>query len=109
MRVLLSISPRMYREVVALAIHRSRPDLYIRVAPPEYAAGELTSFRPHLLVHTDTPSTPEEALVGFPLMLAVPRSDPGGVAGGWVEQIGNACLEDLLRAVDGAAVLAASG
>jgi hypothetical protein len=111
MRVLVSISPRMYREVVALSIHRSRPDLDIRLAPPEYAAGELASFRPHLLIHTDTPSIPREAIVGLPLMLAVPRCAPvdsGTGADGLDERIGNVGLESLLRAVEGATDLIAS-
>ena len=111
MRVLVAISPRMYRETVALCIFRNRSDLDVRMAPPEYAAGELASFRPHLLIHTNALAMPVEALVGFPLMLAVPRSDlmdSGTDVEDQVEWIGEAYLEDLLRAVGSAAVLVSS-
>ncbi len=50
MRVLVTLSPRMYREAVALSIHRNRPGLDVRAAPPEEAEREIDAFRPRLLV-----------------------------------------------------------
>ena len=110
MRVLVSISPRMYREIIALHISRNRPDLHVRLAPPDYAAEELASFRPHLLVHADTASITEEALVGFPLMLAVPRFGPVGSeidTGDRDVRSKNVGLDALMLAVDGATALVA--
>src|SRR5918993_4182046 len=53
-RVLVALSPRMYREAVALSIHRNRPGLVdVKLVPPEAAEAELASFRPHLLIHND--------------------------------------------------------
>jgi hypothetical protein len=47
-RVLVALSPRMYRQAIALLVHRGRPDLVdVRLAPPEAAKAELASFRPH--------------------------------------------------------------
>jgi hypothetical protein len=44
----------MYRQVVALSIHRNRPGLDVRAATPEEAGREIVGFHPHLLVHNDT-------------------------------------------------------
>jgi hypothetical protein len=39
-RVLVTLSPRMYREAVALSIQRNRPGLVdVRLAPPDAAEG----------------------------------------------------------------------
>src|SRR5215207_6711088 len=54
-RVLVTLSPRMYRQAVALSVQRNRPGLVeVRLAPPEAMEAEIASFRPHLLVHEDT-------------------------------------------------------
>jgi len=62
MRVLVTVSPRMYREAIASSLQHTRPDLEVRVARPEDAELELAGFKPHLLVHNDTAPIPEEAL-----------------------------------------------
>ena len=66
MRVLVAVSPRMYREAIALSIQRHRPGLEVRLSPPEGANEELASFRPDLLIHDDTVPIPEEVLEGIP-------------------------------------------
>ena len=53
MRVLVTVSPRLYREAVAFPLQSSRPDIEVRAAPPEDVELELAGFRPHLLVHND--------------------------------------------------------
>ena len=63
-RVLVALSPRMYRQAIALSIHRNRPGLDVRAASQEDAERELETFRPHLLVHNDTAPIPEAALAG---------------------------------------------
>jgi len=50
-RVLITLSPRMYREAIALSVQRGLMDA--RIAPPEDQERELASIRPHLLVHND--------------------------------------------------------
>src|SRR5215216_6096868 len=79
-RVLVTLSPRMYREAVALSVQRNRPALVeVRLAPPEAMEAEITSFRPHLLVHDDTRGgsapIPEAALERAPHRLEVLYSD----------------------------------
>ena len=36
-RVLVALSPRMYRQAMTLSIHRNRPGLDVRAATPEEA------------------------------------------------------------------------
>jgi hypothetical protein len=109
MRVLVTVPPRMYREAIALSVHRDRPHLDVRVAPPEAAAGQIEAFRPHLLVHNDTAPIPEGVLGDVPWRVEVLYSDSMDArvsAEGRVEQIGDMDTGDLLRVVDRAAELA---
>jgi hypothetical protein len=53
-RILITVSPLMYREALAAAVHQHRPDLEVRIAPPEDVEVELGRFSPHLLVRNDT-------------------------------------------------------
>jgi hypothetical protein len=112
-RVLVTLSPRMYRQAVALSIQRGRPGLVeVRIASPEATEGELASFRPHLLVCNDALAaeggslpTPKEV----PHRLEVLYSDGMDAhlsADGRVTELRDASTDDLLRAVDGAASLA---
>ena len=117
-RVLVALSPRMYREAVALSIHRNRPGLVdVKLAPPEAAEAELASFRPHLLIHNDARYAgrsgavpiPEAALEAVPHHLAVLYSDGMDArlsADGRLTELRDASTEDLLRAVDATASLA---
>ena len=54
MRVLVVLTPLMYREAIAHSLCQHRPALEVRIAAPEAAEEELRSFAPHLLVHSDT-------------------------------------------------------
>ena len=108
MRVLVTVSPQLYREAVAASIQRARPGIEVRVAPPEATQGELASFRPHLLVHHDTAPIPQEALEGVPTrveMLYSDSMDARVMADGMVSQMRDMSTEDLLRTVAVAAAL----
>jgi hypothetical protein len=117
-RVLVTLSPRMYREAVALSIQRNRPGLVdVRLAPPDAAEAELASFRPHLLVHNDAHGDfrsgaapiPEAALETVPHRLEVLYSDGMDVrisVDGRLTEVRDASTDDLLGAVDAASSLA---
>ena len=107
-RVLVALSPRMYRQAITLSIHRNRPGLDVRAASPEAAAGEIEAFRPHLLVHDDTAPIPGGALDGVPCRVEVLYSDSMDArvnADGRLERIGDMDVGGLLRVVDRAAAL----
>ena len=108
-RVLVALSPRMYRQAIALSIYRNRPGLDVRAASQEDAERELETFRPHLLVHNDTAHIPEGALAGVPCRVEVLYSDSMDArvsADGRLARIGDMDVEGLLRVVDRAAALA---
>ena len=108
MRVLVTVSPRIYRESIAFSIQRGRPDLEVRAASPEDAELDLAGFRPHLLVHNDTTPVPQEALEGVPCRVEIPYSDSMDArvrAGGTVSRVRDMSTEDLLRTVAVAATV----
>lgn len=108
MRVLVTVSPRIYREAIAFSIQCSRPDLEVRTAPPEDAELELAGFRPHLLVHNDTAPIPQKSLEGVPCRVEMPYSDSMDArvrAGGKASQVRDMSTEDLLRTVAVAATV----
>jgi len=108
MRVLVSVSPRMYREAIALSIQRNRPGLEVRLSPPEAAEEELAAFRPHLLIHDDTAPIPQEVLEGIPTRVEMLYSDSMDArvrADGMVSQMRDMSTEDLLRTMAVAATL----
>ena len=49
-RILITITPRLYRETLALCIHRHSPDFDVLLAPPWPLDGRAKCFRPHVLV-----------------------------------------------------------
>jgi hypothetical protein len=117
-RVLVTLSPRMYRQAVALSVQRNRPGLVdVRIASPEEMEDQLASFRPHLLVHNDPRGDshggavpiPEEALEMVPHRMEVLYSDGMDArlsADGRLTEVRDASTEDLLGAVDAATELA---
>jgi len=102
MRILVTVSPRLYRESVASSVQRAHPYLEVRAAPPEEAELELAGFGPRLLVHNDALPVPKEALEGVPCRVEVPYSDGMDArvsAGGEVSRVRDISTEDLLRTV----------
>jgi hypothetical protein len=63
-RILVTISPRMYREALALRIHRHRPDFDVLLAPPWPLDGRTERFGPHVLVQDADDAGLPPALAG---------------------------------------------
>ena len=53
MRILVTISPLMYRESIALYVHQHSPGSEVLLAPPGSLNGMAEGFSPHLLVRDD--------------------------------------------------------
>lgn len=107
-RILITASPRMYREALALSAHRHRSDLEVRIAPPEEISEEVRSFRPHLLVRNDTDGLDPKVLAGVPCWVEVLYSDSMDVrigVDGRIDEIHDICMEDLLAVIDEATEL----
>jgi hypothetical protein len=113
-RILVTVWPQMYRQVIALAVHARRPLHEVRIAPPQAARAEIARFRPHLIVRTDDDGLAPEALARVPSCVEVLYTD--GMAtrialDGRTDEIPDARLEDLLAAIDeaGGLVVPAGG
>ena len=108
MRVLVTVSPLMYREAIALSLHQHRPDSEVRLAPPEAAEEQVRDFRPRLLVHDDTDGLDQEVLDSVPFWVELCYSDGMDAkigVDGRVEEARDISTERLLRVADEAAAL----
>jgi hypothetical protein len=105
-RILVTVSPLMYREVVALSIHDRRPDYEVLLAPPWPVDGRTGRFGPHVLVHDAGEPAPPRALAEDLLcrvrVRGAARVDATVEAGGAVSEVRDADLEDLFGALEGA-------
>ena len=72
MRVLVAITPQMYRQAIVFAIRCQRPGCEVRVAALEATKRMLTNFRPHLMIRNDSdgPGAAEE-LASVPCRVTV--------------------------------------
>ena len=75
MRVLVALTPLMYREAIAHSLRQHRPHLDLRIAAPETADEDLRSFAPHLLVHNDTDGIERAALESVASWVEIGYSD----------------------------------
>ena len=63
-RVLVTVEPRMYREAIALAVQRDRPDAEVMPVSAVGLDGQVDSFEPHMLVRNDSDEAIPERMLG---------------------------------------------
>jgi hypothetical protein len=63
-RVLVTVEPRMYREAIALAVQRNRPEAEVMLVPDGILDGQVKDFAPHVLVRNDSDRAVPEGLLG---------------------------------------------
>ena len=97
MRILLIITPRLYREVLALSIHRRRPDFEVLLAPPGALDGRAERFEPHVLVQDADDAAPAlaEGVVCRLRILLTERIEATIELDGTATEVQDVCLEDL--------------
>jgi hypothetical protein len=113
LRILLTITPRLYREVLALSIHRRYPDFEVMLAPPWSLNGEAERFEPHVLVQDYEeeglpPAVPDGVLCRIRLLKA-DCIDATIEVDGTSSEVHDACLEDLFGMLDKAESLSQGG
>ncbi len=103
MRVLVVLTPLMYREAIAHSLRQNRPHLEVRIAAPEAAEKQLRSFAPHLLVHNDTDGLDRAAVESVPSWVEVLYSDSMDAwiySGEYLAREENISMDILLGLVD---------
>ena len=104
MRILVAVSPTMYRETLAHFIGTNRPGDQVRLADPQDLDSEAASFRPHLIVCSDNaPDVGDE--VSFPSSWVVIRYHDNLSASVFLDGrdprlVQDMTIEDLLRVTD---------
>jgi hypothetical protein len=102
-RILVTITPRIYREVIAGYLLQQRPGYEVRSAAPADAEEEVILFAPHLLVHDDTAGLDPGVLMNVPCCIEVLYSDYMDArisVDGRVEESPDISTEELLRVTD---------
>jgi hypothetical protein len=109
-RVLVTVEPRMYREAIALALHRARPHSEVMLAPENVLDGQVGEFAPHVLVRNDSDrEIPEGQLGSVVLSVEVLYTDGMSArisVGARSYTIEDATMDDLISLVDEAEGLA---
>lgn len=103
MRILVTVKPRMYRETLALVLHKHRPDAEVMLAPSGPLDGEVDSFGPDLLVRNDNDGSAPEKLENVLCRIEVLFSDGMGariILNGRVWNIEDMSVSELLAIVD---------
>ncbi len=103
-RVLVTVEPRMYREAIALALQRNRPEAEVMLVPADVLDGQVKDFAPHVLVRNDSDGVVPEGLLGSVVCrMEVLYTDGMAArvsAGESSYTIEDATMEDLLALVD---------
>jgi hypothetical protein len=103
-RVLVTVEPRMYREAIALAVQRDRPEAEVMLVPDEILDGQVENFAPHVLVRNDSDRVATEGLLGSVVCRMEVLYTDGMAArvsvGDRSYTIEDASMEDLLSLVD---------
>jgi hypothetical protein len=92
----------MYREALALSVHRHRPGLEVRLAPPTESEQEILSFRPHLLLRNDNDEVDPEVLEMVTHWIEVLYTDSMNVrisAHGRVSEVTDISMDELFVVV----------
>ncbi len=107
MRILVTISPQMYRQAVALAVLQHRPDAEVLIASPEDLDGQAASFAPHALVHNDDGEDlgVPEGVVCWVGVIITDSMNARISVGGRVTEAHDVSMEELLAAIDEAEAL----
>jgi hypothetical protein len=102
MRILVAVTPIMYRQTLAHILRTDRPNDDVHVADPEALEQEASSFRPHLIVCTDNVSEVREVSVLSWVVIRYHDSLSASIflEGQATRLVQDIALEDLIEVVE---------
>lgn len=103
MRILITVQPQMYREALAVALRRHRPDAEVVLGSPESLDGPVEPFSPHLLLRNDTDRDDMDQQKGILCWIEILYSDSLDTKvsiDGEVWNIEDISMDDLMSLVD---------
>ncbi|MCA1731603.1 MAG: hypothetical protein LC751_20020 [Actinobacteria bacterium] len=102
MRILVANSPLMYRESLALAIQRARPNFEVLIANPGKLNGQVESLAPHALVRDDdgVETSSPDGVVSWVGIIIDNHLNARISVNGKISEIHDICLEEFLTALD---------
>jgi hypothetical protein len=109
MRILITVTPLMYRQAIALSIRSRRPGCDVKIASPGATAEELAAFKPHLLMHNDNDGLDSEIVADVLCRVTVLYTNDMDVwisTRGEVREKRDMSTEDLIQLVDAASAIA---
>jgi hypothetical protein len=109
MRILITVTPQMYRQAIAFSIRSRRPGCDVKIASPGATAGEIADFEPHLLLHNDNDGLGSEVMAGIMCRVTVRYTDGMDARITTRDEVREArdmSTDELLRVVDAASTMA---
>lgn len=103
MRILVTVKPKMYRETLALTLHKHRPDAEVMLISADSVDGQVKEFAPDLLVRNDNDGLAPEYLDGIACRIEILFSDGMGARinlDGRIREMEDMSVEDLLAVLD---------
>jgi hypothetical protein len=101
-RVLVANSPLMYRESLALAIQRARPNFEVLIADPKKLDGQVETLAPHALVRDDDgiQTQSPNGVVCWVGIIIENHLNARISMNGQISEIHDVCFEEFLAALD---------
>lgn len=100
-RVLISIAPRSYRESLAIALQRYRPQAEVRVTPPGLLESEAQLFQPHMVVCNDESYPQLDGIISSRVEIIFIDDLHANISiDGHSKTIRDVCIDDLLKVLD---------
>jgi hypothetical protein len=102
-RILVANTPLMYRETLALTIHRHNPDFEVMIADPAFIDGEAERFGPQALIRDDDGAeigAPDGVVLWVWISIDGDHLDARIGADGKVSEIHDVESDDMLTALD---------
>jgi hypothetical protein len=109
-RILITFTPRMYGEVLALTIHRRRLDFEVLLAPPGSSDGEIERFGPHVLVQGADEAEPASTVLPDGVLCRMRILNTGSLDAtieldGTASELHDVLFEDLFEVLEKAEAL----